>query len=164
MTDIEVLKEQRNASKIRLTDKLKNLKTSLQNKDPSFKALYLIVDTEYDNLFDLDLQVSELEDCESTYLNDVNPHYHEVIKMYFDALKEEQEVERDRILKQIIISVEESIVDLEPVLARSNAILAHENWENLTESQYFELESNIAIINSDISSIEEEVVKAIYED
>ena len=94
MTDIEVLKEQRNASKIRLTDKLKSLKTSLQNKDPSFKALYLIVDTEYDTLFDLDLQVSELEDCESNYLNDVNPHYHEVIKMYFDALKEEQEMKR----------------------------------------------------------------------
>ena len=124
MTDIEVLKEQRNASKIRLTDKLKNLKTSLQNKDPSFKALYLIVDTEYDNLFDLDLQVSELEDRESTFLTDITPHYHEVLKIYFDALKEEQEIKRARKLKQVILSVEESIIDLEPVLARSNAILA----------------------------------------
>ena len=125
MSDIDEIKKQRSASKRKLTTILNKLKTSLQYGDTSFKDHYTSAVAEYDNIVDLDCQVSELEDSDSTYINDVNPRYHEVIKMYFDSLKEEKDIKRAKKLRQVSEALDESIVNLEPILERTRIILTN---------------------------------------
>ena len=140
--NIEEIKKQRSASKRKLTTILNKLKTSLQYGDTSFKDHYTSAVAEYDNIVDLDYQVSELEDCESTYINDVNPRYHEVIKMYYDSLKEEKDIKKAKKLRQVSEALDESIVNLEPILERTRIILTNEVWTDLGKREYLELELN----------------------
>ena len=78
----EELKKLRDSSKRKVVNLVRKLTVSLQYGDNNASSLKDSLDEEYDTLFDLDLQVVQLEDDASTFLDDITPSYDNVIKLF----------------------------------------------------------------------------------
>ena len=68
--DLNELKLSRSAAKGKVTNLIRKFKIALQYGETNVSELNIKLEDAYDNLSNIDMQISEIEEEESTYLND----------------------------------------------------------------------------------------------
>ena len=93
MEDLDKLKASRSKKRGRVTALIGKLTAALLYGDATYQAIKSSLEEEFECLTDLDVQISELEKIDSTYLVTITTSYETVIKQFYDSLKQ------DKILK-----------------------------------------------------------------
>ena len=157
----EELKKLRDSSKRKVVNLVRKLTVSLQYGDNNASSLKDSLDEEYDTLFDLDLQVVQLEDDASTFLDDITPSYDNVIKLFYNSLKEDVAIKKQKEAIPLRKTVERSYARLNDIIKRLkvNLKLEPSTVSNVTsigmEEDKSSLLSTVDILLKDISSLGE---------
>ena len=114
----EDLKPSRSAAKGKVSNLMRKLKTALQYGETNVSEVKAKLDDAYDNLSNIDMQISENEGKDSTYLNEVNKAYDDVLKLYFDSMKEDEKIKNKIIENERKKTIERHIIEINDIKER----------------------------------------------
>ena len=95
MSEIEKLKKLRSVAKRKVNILIRKLTTSIHYDDQNASVLRTSLEEEFDTLTDLDQQLIEMEENDD-YLVDLNVSYNHVIELYYNSLKENVMIKKQK--------------------------------------------------------------------
>jgi hypothetical protein len=152
----EELKTLRTASKRKVNQLIGKLKTSLQYGDSKFLDLKSSLEDEYEKLQDLDMQIVELEGVDSAYLDSITPAYEAVIKMAYNSLKEEENIQKIKRATNLQKTVDRSLIKIENIMDRIKIGLAIEPT-SLSQRDAIKLEVDVSTLTSEVDGLLKDV-------
>ena len=118
MEDIDELKKSRSSGKRSVNKLIRKLKAALQYGDENTSKLKEELEEEYDNLCDLDMQISELEKTDSNYLDDISNSYDDIIKLFYNSVKEDLEIKNKLVVADKRRNVDRYILEISEITDR----------------------------------------------
>ena len=150
--DIEELKSSRSARKRRVTVLIRKLKTSLQYGEPNHQSIKSSLEEEFECLTDLDLQISEIENKESTYLDVITPSYDNVIKLFYDSLKEDKNIENEKKISIVKKIVDRSLMKVQTIMERVKSEISIKP-SDLCNSDAIKLEVDVSALIDEVNCL-----------
>ena len=117
----EDLKPSGSTAKGRVSNYIRKLKSALQYGESNVSEVKVKLDDAYDNLCDIDLQISEIEEIESTYLNEITKAYEDALKLYFDSIKEDEKIKNKIIENDKKKNIERYVIEINSIKDRIHA-------------------------------------------
>ena len=143
--EVKVLKDLRSQAKRKVTVLIRKLTSSLQYGDLKVNSVKEELEKEFDILFDLNLQVDEMETEESDYLNEISQSYDNVIKLYFNSLKETESIKKEKESSVVKHQVERNLKELSVVFDRLSEKIT-KDFSLATKVDLVEVEEDKAIL------------------
>lgn len=116
---IAKLRDLRGKSKRKVTSLIGKLTGNLQYGYENSSGLKVDLENEFDFLFDLNLQVEELEG-ESDYMVQISASYDKVIKLFHDSLKENEAIKKEKEAIILRRTIERNLSEISITIDRLN--------------------------------------------
>ena len=152
----EDLKPSRSTAKGRVSNYIRKLKSALQYGESNVSEVKVKLDDAYDNLCDIDLQISEIEEIESTYLNEITKAYEDALKLYFDSIKEDEKIKNKIIENDKKKNIERYVIEINSIKDRIHANITIE-VSKCDKTQRIEIEEDQSLLSSKLESLLKEV-------
>ena len=150
------LKPTRSAGKRKVSNLVRNLKAAIQYGEPNTTELKVKLEDAYDNLCDIDMQIAEIEETESNYLNEVSISIDNVLKLYHDSLKEDIQIKNNITATEKRKTIDRDFNDIHEITERIKGNISIEAIE-CTKMQRFEIEEDKSLLSDKVGCLVNEV-------
>ena len=147
---LEEVKTSRSSKKRRVTILINKLKGALQYGDGNSSVLKSSLEVEMDNLSDLHLQVEELEEIDSQYLERINREYSEVMESFRRSEGQDAEIEKQKKISAINRKIDRSFFNVQTLTDRLNKSLS---LTDLSRSDVLGLGVDSSLLSEEISQL-----------
>ena len=156
MENLDELKASRSKKKGRVTALIGKLTAALQYGDATYKAIKSSLEEEFECLTDLDVQISELEEVDSTYLATITTSYETVIKQFYDSLKQDKDIENKKRANNLQKIVDRSMLKIQSIIERAQPVLSIRP-SDLGPEDIVQLEVDTPMLLDEVNSLLENV-------
>ena len=146
----EELKPTRSSAKRKVNNLIRKLTAALREQNAS--QLKEKLEEEFDNLCDIDMQISEIEETDSTYLNDVSSSYDNVLKIYHDSLIEDVQIKNQITAAEKKRNIDRDFANIDEITERLKKNLSVEPIK-LSKNQKIEIEEDKLILTTKIEGL-----------
>ena len=156
MENLDELKASRSKKRGRVTALIRKLTAALQYGDTTYQAIKSSLEEEFECLTDLDVQISELEKVDSTYLATITTSYETVIKQFYDSLKQDKDIENKKRANNLQKIVDRTMLKIQTIIERAQPVLSIRP-SDLGPEDIVQLEVDTPMLLDEVNSLLENV-------